>query len=220
MGKYSVGISTQNKIIDCCKTLFYQKGIHKTSYEEICSAADINRGLIPYYFKSKNNIGTAIYQEFIDNADRLISEVCGADENTRFICTMAFYFDLMKRDPNLCRFYFEVESNAFWAEYTLQLQYSIIDRLLNFNKISVAPEARRTIACMSEGVEKEIVHGIESGFLLEDAWTIAVRDSDFIFQMIGLSSEQSAKYRSLGREIYNRYSLYCGPDFSLSLRLR
>ena len=54
MGEYAVGVATRTRIYRVCKGLFYEKGIKATSYNDICEAADINRGLIPYYFKSKN----------------------------------------------------------------------------------------------------------------------------------------------------------------------
>lgn len=220
MGEYSVGISTKNKIVNRCRSLFYENGIQGTSYEAICSAAGVNRGLIPYYFKSKNNIATIIFQEFIQQGDQLIRELCGDDENTFFICTTALYYDLMKRDPNFCRFYFEIESDAFWSAAVLEIQYAIIDRLLRSNGISIADETRRTIACMCGGVEKELVHGIQSGFLLENAWTIGLRDTSAILHTIGLAREQREKYERAAAALYDKYALYCGPDFSVQLRLR
>lgn len=220
MGKYSVGITTQTKIVDCCKTLFYQKGVMQTSYEEICAAADINRGLIPYHFKSKNNIATMIFREFIENGDRLICDVCGEDENLRFIATNALYYDLEKRDPNFCRFYNEIESNAFWSDVTLEMQYYIMNKLIDYNGLEIAQEARRTIACMCEGVEQALVHGIASGFLVEDAWSIAARDSMFFFGALGMEQGKIQQYLEMGRNFYNKYCLYCGPDFSVTLRNR
>lgn len=220
MGKYSVGITTQTKIISCCKTLFYQKGVLKTSYEEICAAADINRGLIPYYFQSKNNIAAIIFREFIKNGDQLICDACGEDENLRFIATNALYYDLEKRDPNFCRFYHEIEANAFWSDITLEMQDHVINKLIDFNRLEIAQDARRTIACMCEGVEKELVHGIASGFLTEDAWSIAARDSVFFFGALGMEQGMIRRYLEAGRGFYDKFCLYCGPDFSVTLRNR
>ncbi len=220
MAQYSVGISTQAKILDSCRTLFYQKGVLNTSYGEICAAADINRGLIPYYFKSKNNIATIIFREFIEEADRLILEICGEDENLRFITTNALYYDLEKRDPNFCRFYDEIEYSAFWSELTLEMQYRVINKMIDHNSLQLSDDARRTVACMCEGVEKELVHGIASGFLLEDAWSIAERDSMFFLGVLGIDKAVIQRYLEQSKTIYNTYCLYCAPDFSVSLRRR
>lgn len=225
MAKYAVGISTQNKIVDCCRTLFYQKGITGTSYDEICSAASVNRGLIPYYFKSKNNIATQIFQKVIEDCDNLIRDIVtknisSVDENVQFVVNNALLYDLMKRDPNFCRFYNEIESNSFWSEMTLQLQYSLIDKLIHFNCINMQPDVRCTIACLCEGMEQELIHGIHSNFLTEDAWMLAVRDCTCIFSLMGFSQEQVESCMKQSKCFFDQYYFCCKPDFSISMHTR
>lgn len=214
MGKYSVGISTQNKILDCCRALFYKKGIAGTSYEEICTAAEVNRGLIPYYFKSKNNIATTIYQQFIESMEEQVNTLCGEDENLRFVTLNALLYDLMKRDKRFCLFYNEIESNAFWGEYTLQLQDTVLSRLADYNGLSFPPEDFRTIVCMGEGVERELVHGIACDFLLEGAWGIAVRNCSFILCALGLPGTTVQDTLAGGKELFDKYYILCSPTFS------
>lgn len=54
---YAVGKETQKKIWKAGRKLFYEKGLDATTYDDISKAAGINRALIPYYFKTKHQLG-------------------------------------------------------------------------------------------------------------------------------------------------------------------
>ena len=217
MGEYSVGIQTKKNIIDCCKALFYEKGVASTSYEDICAAANVNRGLIPYYFKSKNNISAEIYKEFIFEAESLLSFLRSDDDNLSFILTNALLFELAKRNPNFGKFYSEIESNPVLLDFNLDLQHYVINRLIKFNRLNINPSEVRTMACMSEGVERELVHGIVSAFLNEDVWDIAVKDCQFFFNLIGIDKQTIKKYLSQAKKIYDEYAFQCDSCFNVTL---
>lgn len=100
MAKYSNGIDTKKKIIDISKLLFYKKGYYETSFNEICSTAEVNNGSVVYHFKNKGSIAAQIYASvlsiFFDAADSLFPS---EDEITRILLSggihqKAFYQDL------------------------------------------------------------------------------------------------------------------------------
>ncbi|HZW97692.1 MAG TPA: TetR/AcrR family transcriptional regulator [Bacillota bacterium] len=217
MGKYSVGISTQKKILAVCRELFYQKGVSKTTYDEICNTASVNRGLIPYYFKSKNNIATIIYKEFIDQTETFVSELCGNDVNLCFLLLNSLLYDLMIRDKYFCNFYNEVETLFFGHAFSLELQYSALLRLVEYNQKSFSEEELRTMSCMAEGVERGLVQGIDYGFLLEDAWSIGRRDGLFVLRMIEIPNDITEKIFKRVEAIYTEYAIT--SDTSLGSRL-
>ncbi len=49
-------ISTQEKIIQAAKTIFFQKGYDATRTRDIATEADVNLAMLNYYFKSKENL--------------------------------------------------------------------------------------------------------------------------------------------------------------------
>ena len=80
MGEYAVGVATRTRIYRVCKELFYRKGIKATSYNDICEAAEVNRGLIPYYFKSKNNIAIEVLGDFVDSMEAAVNAWWSPDD--------------------------------------------------------------------------------------------------------------------------------------------
>ena len=46
MGKYQNGLETQEKILDACRVLFYEKGYDKTTFADISKMTGINQSAI------------------------------------------------------------------------------------------------------------------------------------------------------------------------------
>lgn len=65
MAEYAKSAETKRKILDACKTLFYEKGYVATRYADISELSGINEGLIYYHFKKKDVLGGIIYTEVI-----------------------------------------------------------------------------------------------------------------------------------------------------------
>lgn len=63
MANYENGLETKAKIIDICKKLFYSKGFKKTTFKDISQLANVNQGLIVYYYKTKNILANTIFQD-------------------------------------------------------------------------------------------------------------------------------------------------------------
>lgn len=178
MGEYAVGVATRRRIYEVAKRLFYEKGIKKTSYSDICAEAEVNRGLIPYYFKSKNNIAAEVHEEFVGNMEAAIFDWWGAElsQPERNIMTELLMFRLLAADENVCRFYSEVRANDEFRESTLGVQTAVMEELVSGASIQVSPEALRTVVVMVEGTETELVQAVRYAYLLEDIDAVVRRD--------------------------------------------
>ena len=64
----SSGSSTARAILDAAAQLFIQKGYRKVTTREIAAAADVNLGLIPYYYTSKENLAASVMRDANDRA--------------------------------------------------------------------------------------------------------------------------------------------------------
>ena len=53
--------STEQKIIEAAETVFHEKGFDGARMQEIADKANINKGLLHYYFKSKDVLFEAIF---------------------------------------------------------------------------------------------------------------------------------------------------------------
>ncbi len=68
--KGSKASETKRKIIEAAARLVYQRGFHATSLDIVAQAANVNRGSLYYFFRSKKNLGLAI----IDHYESLLHE--------------------------------------------------------------------------------------------------------------------------------------------------
>ncbi len=71
--------STEEKILDAAREVFTQKGFAAARMQEIADKAGINKGLLHYYFRSKNKLFHAVFYEVFDQFSLRINEVFGAD---------------------------------------------------------------------------------------------------------------------------------------------
>ncbi|MDH5436198.1 MAG: TetR/AcrR family transcriptional regulator, partial [Gammaproteobacteria bacterium] len=60
------GESNRQHIIDVADDLFYQKGYNQTSFTDIAEASEIPRGNFYYYFKTKDEILTAVIEHRVN----------------------------------------------------------------------------------------------------------------------------------------------------------
>ena len=62
------GIEARERIINASRQLFSQKGYDATRVNDIAKAANVNKALIYYYFKSKEDILDFMVNSLLDNA--------------------------------------------------------------------------------------------------------------------------------------------------------
>lgn len=87
---YENGTSTRRAILDTCKKLFYEKGYHETSYDDICEAAHVNRGSIYYHFKEKERLRyEVLWETYIANR-HLAEKYCG---DAKYCSLLALYMN-------------------------------------------------------------------------------------------------------------------------------
>ena len=85
---------TRNRILQAANRLFYRKGFNRTSFTDVVDAADVPRGNIYYYFKTKEDILHAaveyrleVIHAMLDEWSRKFSDP--ADRLKRFLQVLA-----------------------------------------------------------------------------------------------------------------------------------
>lgn len=100
MASYITGKETRTAIINTCSKLFYEKGYHETTYDDICREAHINRGSIHYHFKTKDairwEISNDLYYKNVDLAAKYTDD---------------------------CKYANALASNIFWYKYLNDEKY-------------------------------------------------------------------------------------------------
>lgn len=114
MGKYSNGVETKKRILDICRTFFYEKGYDNTTFKDISAALGINQSAIHYHFGTKENIMSLIYEDTIRKNNELVEFY--SDRSTSELGKMFFdieiYLYKIWNDDNYRRFY--INATAGW----------------------------------------------------------------------------------------------------------
>jgi AcrR family transcriptional regulator len=65
---------TKQRIVHAANQLFYRKGFNRTSFSDVVAEADVPRGNIYYYFKSKEEILQAVIRYRLDTISGMLAE--------------------------------------------------------------------------------------------------------------------------------------------------
>ncbi len=140
MGRYKKGLKTKNKIIQASKSLFYFNGYRKTTVQGIADLADVNLGLISYYFKSKDNIAKSIFIGFLKEIELEVRKTYPDNEDDILPLYMAkerIFFEIILNNDNYQRFYREIiNSNMIFTlleDYVEKNYNSINDKVNRIN---------------------------------------------------------------------------------------
>jgi AcrR family transcriptional regulator len=81
-------ITTEKKILDASNFIFLQYGYHGTTIQTIAKKADVNKSMVHYYFRSKDNL----YRLAIKYAFDQILNVNKSDEKDNEITVNSSWF--------------------------------------------------------------------------------------------------------------------------------
>ena len=70
---------TEQHILDAAKKVFIKRGFSGTRTQEIADEAGINKSLLHYYFRSKDKLFKAIFQEALGEIEREILTILDSD---------------------------------------------------------------------------------------------------------------------------------------------
>jgi TetR/AcrR family transcriptional regulator len=94
---------TEQRILDAARAVFVRKGTAGARMQEIAAEAGVNQALLHYYFRSKERLSAAVFQQFAMRLfpaliDTLGSEMSIDEKIDRFV---AIYLDNLQRTPFL-----------------------------------------------------------------------------------------------------------------------
>ncbi len=73
--------STEQKILDAAKRVFFQKGMAGARMQDIADEAGINKALLHYYFRSKENLHEVIFQQAFGQMMPKVAEIFGKEDS-------------------------------------------------------------------------------------------------------------------------------------------
>ncbi len=108
------------------KKIFYDKGYRNGTLKEIAYNANIPQGLLTYYFKTKDDLVSSIFNEFYTNILDLIDSYPELNINNSLykeIVLAHIYFSIILQDENNRRFYREIREKRT-SNYSLLYEMS------------------------------------------------------------------------------------------------
>lgn len=121
------GKETKELIINHCKELFYTHGYKACTTRIIAKEAGVNLGLLNYYFKGKNELGTMIYFGIRDKLNEIIDEIdFNASEMDHFLFSSSVELYVCLRNVNFAIFYLDMMKEKNVNE---KIQNRIIDSI-------------------------------------------------------------------------------------------
>ena len=97
--------ATRNALLEAAEDIFLRKGFGNTSLSEIARRAGITKSLIHHYFGSKEGLWREVKpRRFMHYADRQMEMLQTGRPDVKLMKdSMAFYFDFLRRNPQIVR---------------------------------------------------------------------------------------------------------------------
>jgi TetR/AcrR family transcriptional regulator len=97
---------TEEKIYEAARRIFILKGMEGARMQEIADEAGINKALLHYYFRSKENLFKAVFKDifskfFLKVRDKLFSDIPAKEKLIVFIDN---YIDMIQANPYVPQF--------------------------------------------------------------------------------------------------------------------
>lgn len=73
-------ITTEHRILEAARRVFHAKGMHGARMQDIADQAGINKAMLHYYFRSKDQLFEAVFREALQQAFPKFEELWGSDK--------------------------------------------------------------------------------------------------------------------------------------------
>ncbi len=97
--------ATRNKILDAALDVFYGKGFHLSTVDEIAERAGVGKGTLYRYFANKEKLFNELVQVRLQELERSAMEVLNGDDDVLTMITkyLRIYFEFFDRNSRLYR---------------------------------------------------------------------------------------------------------------------
>lgn len=97
---------TEEKILKAAEEIFHQKGFEGARMQEIADHANINKGLLHYYFKSKNKLFETIFSKAMGKMIMKVGLIMKGEQPfmEKIDAFIDQYMELLMRNPYVPRF--------------------------------------------------------------------------------------------------------------------
>lgn len=96
-------IATEQRILDAARVVFVRRGTAGARMQEIAEEAGVNQALLHYYFRSKERLSAAVFQQVAGRLFPALMQTLGSDLtlDEKIDRLIALYLDNLQRSPFL-----------------------------------------------------------------------------------------------------------------------
>ncbi|WP_411681088.1 TetR/AcrR family transcriptional regulator [Clostridium thailandense] len=184
-------MNTKDRILQTAYDLFLKNGYKNTTTRSIAEVANVNLGLIPYYFRTKENLCIEVYrimmQRLLNKIDYNEIEFDNTIEQYYFSYLMLQYHILSQESTK--RYYFEfLEEASLLSNPSPNTEYYIFKIQQEFN-LSVDPTILNLYFRMFIGGERALMAKKRRGELPVSYFTINALLVRAILTQLGISAQ-------------------------------
>lgn len=171
MANYKKSEEMRSNILNAAKHQFLRKGYRSTNIKDIAEYLGVPRSLVYYYFSSKQEIMTVLYQDKFQNVESIASTVLerGKDPIVRLVLKYLIFRRTLLLDPMFKEFIIDSEFASLNAEQTEdQINRYYSDSRDAFEYFGMPVNSRDFLihARMIEGVGRSLTVGEYFGTLV------------------------------------------------------
>lgn len=94
---------TEQRILDAARAVFIRRGTAGARMQEIAAEAGVNQALLHYYFRSKDRLSTAVFQQVASRIFPGLAQVLGSDKSIdeKIEGVVTLYHETLSANPFL-----------------------------------------------------------------------------------------------------------------------
>ncbi len=158
-------MDTPSSILKVAKKLFLEKGYTNTTMREIACQANINLGLIPYHFKTKENIAKLIYDTMLIEYTEEINHDIKFIENpiSKLAYVYIYVMEKILETDGFLTFYLGLLQENMIATDSQIWSRNLVREICSFYNDDISENHVLHICLISKGVEKALIQEKHKG---------------------------------------------------------
>ena len=185
---------TRQKMMKSAKKLFFEKGLICTSQQEIADDAGVNRGLIYYYFGSKEEMARIIFEQFDRSFFAILNARFFSNEPDKVFVSIVqgrIILNFLLTLEQMKRFYMEIILENVVTDYSIESVMHDFRKECRYLGLEFNEEEQRLYSTILASVENRMM----STRIIEE-FTLPIEEIITIYnrihlRILGLPEEQT-----------------------------
>ena len=161
--------ATEQRILDAARTVFLRHGTAGARMQEIASEAGVNQALLHYYFRSKERLSAAVFQQIASRIFPALAQTLGAD------------ISLDEKIGRLIAIYLDnLSQNRFLPGYLISELHHHPERVEQLLSGALGADPGLVMPAVVRSLERQINDGVRAGVLRP------IKAQQFVINLISL----------------------------------